>query len=171
MSSVLFLPDGSADWPRLVPICLMVVCVSALSSAYAAQYIYHLEPCILCLYQRIPYAFVGVLALAAILMPRGAGRSGLVTICIPILFVGAAVAFYHVGVEQHWWESAAGCGGALPEPMSVADFQASLQEKPEKSCDSVDWTLFGISMAVYNTAASLFLGFGTLYGLRRMSTR
>ncbi len=171
MSSVLFLPDGSADWPRLVPVTLMAACSVALSTAYTAQYVFDIEPCVLCLYQRIPYVLVGVLTLAAILMPRGSGRSTLVAICVPILFIGSAIAVYHVGVEQHWWVSAAGCGGSLPESMSTADFQASLLDKPEKSCDQLDWTLFGVSMATYNAAAYMVLGFATMFGLRRMRGR
>jgi disulfide bond formation protein DsbB len=171
MSSVLFIPDGSVDWPRFVPVALMAACVAALSTAYVAQYYFHIEPCILCLYQRIPYAFVAVLTLAAILMPRGPGRRTLVGLCIPLLFVGAGIAFYHVGVELHWWESAAGCGGSLPDAMSVADFQAALLDKPETSCDQLNWTFLGISMAAYNSAAYLVLGFATIVGLRRMRIR
>ncbi|MBT3556916.1 MAG: disulfide bond formation protein B [Rhodospirillales bacterium] len=171
MNSVLFIPDGSADWPRLVPVSLMMACLVALATAYTAQYVFHIEPCVLCLYQRVPYAFVSLLTLAAILMPRGSARRVLVGLCIPLLFIGSGIAFYHVGVEQHWWVSAAGCGGSLPGVMSVADLQASLLDKPAVSCDQLNWALFGISMAAYNSLAYLVLGFATLFGLKRMQTR
>ncbi|MBT7507288.1 MAG: hypothetical protein HN644_13510, partial [Rhodospirillales bacterium] len=55
--------------------------------------------------------------------------------------------------------------------MSVADLQASLLDKPAVSCDQLNWALFGISMAAYNSLAYLVLGFATLFGLKRMQTR
>jgi len=169
--SVLFLPDGSPDWPRLVPVLIVSACIGALSTAYTAQYAFDLEPCILCLYQRIPYALAGVIALAAIMMPRGVLRYVLVVLCVPVFLVSAGIAFYHVGVEQHWWTSAAGCGGSIPDVMSAADLQLGLLDTPQKSCDQLDWTLFGLSMATYNVVASLALAVATMVGSRRMGGR
>lgn len=171
MSEFLFHSDGRPDWARLTPFGVATACVAALGTAYTAQYVFGLEPCVLCLYQRIPYAVAGVLALAAILMPRGSGRLILMGICVPVFLIGAGIAFYHVGVEQHWWVSAAGCGGSVSSLASVADLQAGLMAPPIKACDDVDWTLFGLSMTVYNTAASLFLTIATAYGAKRMRSR
>jgi len=168
MSSFIFHQDGQPDWARLVPFCIAGACIAALGAAYTAQYGFDLEPCILCLYQRIPYAVAGVLALAAILMPRGTGRVILAGACAPIFLIGAGLAFYHVGVEQHWWVSVAGCGGSIASFSSASDLQAGLLAPPVKPCDAVDWTLFGLSMAVYNTAASLVLAVATAYGVSRM---
>jgi len=45
---------------------------------------------------------------------------------------------------------------------------------PPQACDQINWSLFGISMATYNTAVSLVLGAATLAGaqiLRRMGSR
>lgn len=171
MSDFLFHSDGRPDWARVTPFGVAAACVGALGTAYTAQYVFGLEPCILCLYQRIPYAIAGVLALAAILMPRGTGRIVLLAICVPVFLTGAGIAFYHVGVEQHWWVSAAGCGGEVSGLSTVADLQASLMAEPVKACDEVDWTLFGLSMTVYNVAASLILTAATAYGVKRMRSR
>ncbi len=166
--SLFFHPDGDPDWPRVVPFSIISVCIGALSIAYTAQYGFGLEPCILCLYQRVPYALASVIALAGIMMPRGRGRNILTGICIPVFITGAAIAFYHVGVEQHWWASAAGCGGTLAGDTSIADFQAALLAPPEKACDTIDWTLFGLSMTVYNVMIFGSLSAATYFGLRRM---
>lgn len=171
MSEFLFHADGRPDWARVTPFGVAAACVGALGTAYTAQYGFGLEPCILCLYQRIPYALAGVLALAAIMMPRGIGRTALLMLCVPVFLVGAGIAFYHVGVEQHWWASAAGCGGSVSAFTTTADLQASLLAKPEKACDDVDWTLFGLSMTVYNVAASLVLAAATAYGVKRIRSR
>jgi len=168
MNNFLFHTDGQPDWTRLTPFGVAFVCVGALGMAYTAQYQFGIDPCILCLYQRVPYAVAGVLALVAILMPRGTGRRVLLAICIPIFLIGAGVAFYHTGVEQNWWVSVAGCGGALATFSSAADLKANLLAPPVKACGDVDWTLFGLSMTVYNTAVYLGLAVATAYGIRHM---
>jgi disulfide bond formation protein DsbB len=41
--------------------------------------------------------------------------------------------------------------------MSLDDLKASIMAEPLKPCDSRDWVMFGLSITVYNTVASLFL--------------
>ena len=169
--SLLFHPDGRPNWPRVVPFSVITICIGALGVAYTAQYGFDIQPCILCLYQRVPYALGSVIALAAIMMPRGKERNILMSICVVVFLAGACLAFYHVGVEQHWWKSAAGCGGNLAGETSIADFQAALQQAPEKSCDTIDWTLFGLSMTVYNVALFSVLTIGTFMGRLKMAVK
>jgi len=146
---------------------ILAVSVGSLAMAFAAQYLFGLDPCILCLYQRIPYAVTVVLAAAALVAPpRGRLRPGLVALCAGVFFTGSALAFYHVGVEQHWWGSFAACGGELTTDLSLDDLKAQLTEGfiPSKPCDRVDWELFGLSLAGYNGIASLALGVACLAG-------
>ncbi|MBC8337480.1 MAG: disulfide bond formation protein B [Alphaproteobacteria bacterium] len=163
------------DLSRLVPFAIFAVSAAALANAYTAQYAFDVEPCILCLYQRIPYAVAGVLGLAALVLPRGdtenLWRSWAVMAAGLAFLIGAGIAFYHVGVEQHWWASAAGCGGGGVDngPATVEELQRMLRNiKPVKACDEVDWTLFGLSMATYNVPASLALAVGSFWGAARI---
>ncbi len=153
------------DMAVLVPFGIFAVSVAALANAYIAQYGLGLEPCILCLYQRVSYAVAGVLGLAALFVPGQKAR--LVTAAGVVFLVGAGIAFYHVGVEQHWWASAVACGasGGGREPATVEELRQLLEgAKPAKACDEVDWTLFGLSMATYNVGLSLALAFGSFLG-------
>lgn len=168
MSGFIFHPGGRPDWARLTPFGIIAACIGALGTAYTAQYGFGVEPCLLCLYQRIPYAVAGVLALAAIVMPRGRGRIALLALCLPVFLIGAGIAFYHTGVEQHWWASVAGCGGSLASVTSAADLLSGLSAPPPKACDEIDWALFGLSMTVYNTIIFLSLTLATAYGIKRM---
>jgi disulfide bond formation protein DsbB len=43
-----------------------------------------------------------------------------------------------------------------------------LQKKPVKSCGDIDWTLFGVSMATYNVAASLGFAAASLWVWRNL---
>lgn len=142
--------------PRLYPALLFLIGAGALAMAYTAQYGFGLEPCILCLYQRIPYAVVALLGAVGLAGPRW--LVPVFALAVLTFAGGGVLAFYHVGVEQHWWASVAGCGGGpTPATVSAADLLATLQTKQPKACDEVDWTILGVSMAGWNVL------FSTLY--------
>ena len=135
---------------------VMLASAGALGVALIAQYGYQLNPCELCSYQRIPYGSIilfGGFALAF----GGWDRAGIGYLFGIIFFIGAVLAFYHTGVEQHWWQSATSCGGGQPMPKNLAQLKVELTKIMPKACDNIDWTLFGFSMSVYNIAASLVL--------------
>ncbi len=142
--------------PRAASALLFAACAAALGTAYAAQYWGGLEPCPLCLYQRVPYAVAGALAGAALVARAPRGVALLLLLAAAAFLVNSGIAFYHVGVENHWWASAV-CADDAPAIASVEDLRRALSRPPPKPCDTVDWTLFGISMASYNMVASLGL--------------
>ncbi|MBL6958099.1 MAG: disulfide bond formation protein B [Rhodospirillales bacterium] len=152
--------------PLLIPLGILAASVGALGSAYTAQYGFDLEPCILCLYQRVPFLVTGLLALVALRVQPGSTKTVFVGLAGVVFLVGAGIAAYQVGVEQHWWAS--GCSGGLPENLSIADMKQILTQKQPKPCDDVDWTLFGVSMATYNVFYSGLLGLGSLAAAYRM---
>jgi len=152
------------DNTRLYPALLVLVGAVALGTAYTAQFGFGLDPCVLCLYQRVPFAIAIMLGLAGLWRPQWLGM--IFTLAVAAFAINGAVAVYHVGVEQHWWVSAVGCGGKLPTQISTADLFASLDKKPAKSCDAVDWTMFGVSMAGWNILFSSGLALASAYVLR-----
>jgi disulfide bond formation protein DsbB len=160
---------------RSIPLAIVLACLGALAFAYIGQYGFGLAPCILCLYERIPYALAaGAALLAAVLPLNGSARAVLVGLCGVIFLGSAGLAFYHVGVEEHWWAAITGCGGQPATNFTVEDLQASLRRPAVKSCDQVDWRLFGISLAGYNVMLSVVLAIGSFWGagfLRRGAIR
>lgn len=155
---------------RLVPLAILAVCVAALGGALFLEHVLDVRPCILCLWQRVPFAVAGALAAFALLpgLPVGA-RRGLVAVCGLVFLVNMGIAAFHVGVEQHWWEGTAQCsapaGGA---PQSLAEMRAALESPPQLArCDEVGWSLFGISLPGYNVVLSLVLGAASLWAARR----
>jgi disulfide bond formation protein DsbB len=149
-------------WPSHLPKLLVLAGVGPLAIAYYSQFFQGAEPCILCLYQRVPFALVIILGSIGWYRPSLAPAVGFIA---GILFLtGMSIAIYHVGVEQQWWISS--CGGELPEAVSAADFMKQLTVKAPKACDELDWTLFGISMATYNVVYSMALGAASIAGAR-----
>ncbi len=167
-------PDG-ASLERLIPLALIAVGVGGLATALIAQHVFGLEPCVLCIYQRVPYVAVAVLGGLALVVPGIRARQVLMGIAAAVFLVGAGIAFYHVGVEEHWWETAIpGCAAPdatafLDTDLSPEELQRQLAAKPPKPCDEVDRRLFGLSMAGFNTIGSLALAAATLFGLRHMT--
>jgi disulfide bond formation protein DsbB len=143
---------------RLSPALILLACAGALGAALTTQYGFGLPPCILCIYQRIPYVAAGLLAAGALVPwvpPRV--RSALIALCAAAFAVDCAIAVFHVGVEQHWWTGLAACTGGGAEAQTVESLKAMLAGPPPVRCDQIPWELFGVSMAGYNALYALCL--------------
>ena len=156
--------------PTLASVLVLAASAAVLGTALASQYWGGLVPCPLCLTQRIPYwVAIGLSGTAAIGSLMRAGVSmirlcrALLALCALAFVIGAGVALFHVGVEQHWW-SAGACTDRLGDAKTVEELREALLRTPVARCDEIAWSLFGISMAGYNAvvftglaAASLIL--------------
>jgi disulfide bond formation protein DsbB len=152
---------------RLLLIGIVAVSVLSLGVAFVGEHAFGIQPCILCLYQRIPYIVTALVAGAAAVLPISPGsRRGTLGLCGIVFAAGAALAFYSVGVEEHWWAGIAGCEGTAPPILSIEDLQAELaQPSGLRACDEDVWRLFGLSLAAYNAMAQVVVAAGCLVGL------
>ena len=156
--------------PRHLALAIVAASAVILSMAYISQYGFGLKPCILCLYQRGPYALNIALGVLALLATFRYPRLAILLIYISALsfFTGAVIAGFHVGVEQEWWKGLPACGGDIvPQNVSIEELRRSLTHQEIVRCDKPAWVLFGISMAGYNFAISLALTFSVIYMLRK----
>ena len=144
----------------------MLASASALVTALIAQYGFGLAPCVLCSYQRIPYAAVLVFGLCAIAIGQWDHR-GVASALGGVFLASAALAFYHNGVEQQWWTAATSCGGGGALPSSVLDLKLALSEGTmPRACNEISWSLFGLSITVYNIILSLALAASCFWSIR-----
>ncbi len=143
--------------PRLPALILALVSAGVLAAALVFQYGFGYQPCILCIWQRWPYVAVLVFFVATQVFRqwRGVGDALLVASGLALL-TNAGIAFYHVGVEFHWWAGTAGCGSP-GVALTLAELRAQVMQAAVVHCDEIQWTLFGISMAGYNVMISLVL--------------
>ena len=145
--------------PNFILMLLASISIFTLSFALISQYGFGLYPCEFCLYQRIPYAVVIVLAFFGIMATKMMGpQYGAfnITLCGIALLINCGLAFYHLGIEQQWWIS--GCSTPDFSGMSMDEISTALNNAPNVRCDEIAWQLFGISMAGYNIIICLFLG-------------
>ena len=140
---------------RTILTVILGISVTVLGGSLVMQLGFGLEPCILCLYQRLPYGAAAILAAVAFFLPAH-WRHGVVAACGAGFGMNGALAFYHVGIENHWWEAAA-CLGDAGGTFSLAEMHAALERPVAVPCDVVQWTLFGLSLSGYNGLLSLGL--------------
>ncbi len=147
----------------LVAAGLIGVPAALLGGALAFQYIGGIAPCDMCMWQR--WALVAALAIAT--LATIAGRLRLLLIVAALAVLGdAAIAMFHAGVEQHWWEGITTCT-APPVSGSAADVMTQIMAAPLVRCDAIAWSLFGLSMAGWNALIAMVTGVWALWLLRR----
>lgn len=156
--------------PQRAALILLIVSAGALAFAYVAQYGFDLQPCALCLWQRWPFIAALPLAALVLLLGRAAGAqatAGILVLLALLFAANVAIAFFHVGVEQHWWAGTEACTGSLDAGGSVEDLKRQIMEAPLVRCDEVAWSFLGLSMAGWNMFLSLGLLLLSLWGARQ----
>ena len=122
-----------------------------LLGAFAFQYIGDLPPCKMCIWQRWPHGIAIFLGLLLYGLPvRPVASLGFL-----VVLVGAGIAFFHAGVEQHWWEGPSTCTSGSVAGMSATDLLDQIMNAPLVRCDEIPWSLLGLSMAAWNGVISL----------------
>ncbi len=127
-------------------------------AALLAQYWGGLVPCELCLYQRWPYyAVIALMALTLAIGRRGISRVALALAAL-IFIAGAGLAFYHLGVEQHWFAGPTACTGGGLAGGSIDEIRRRLLATPVARCDVAQWSVMGVDPLVSgNLVVSLVL--------------
>jgi len=157
--------------PRILPALLALACLAALGTALLAQYWGGLYPCVLCIYQRYAYGAAFAAAVLALILAGSAVGRRLALIGTGLAFAaGSAIAVFHVGVEQKWWQGTAACHAPqLPANATAQQIRDILLNQPFAPCDVVPWELFGISMAGFNVLASALLAALSLWAAFRLT--
>ncbi|MDP9126917.1 MAG: disulfide bond formation protein B [Pseudomonadota bacterium] len=138
---------------------ILAASVGALIFAFILQYGFDVHPCVLCLWQRVPFGLTSALAVTALIWrPYRAHARVLIGLCAALFFVNAGLAFFHTGVEQHWWAGTSGCAVPPLHAASVEDLRARIMNAVLGHCDQISWTFLGLSMANWNIPFSLALG-------------
>lgn len=144
--------------PRRYPVFVLAASALVLGGALISQYWGGLAPCELCLMQRWPWVAAIAIALIAILVDSESLLSWLALVLTAVFAVGVAFAFYHVGVERHWFAGPSACTGAATAADTVEALKARILGQMPVRCDEPAWSLWGISLAGWNLLASLGMG-------------
>lgn len=158
--------------PRICFLVGFLFCLALLITAIIFQFAGGLEPCPLCISQRIMVLVVALVLLVAVLHnPRTAAGIRIYAIAGGIAALGGAgVSARHVWLQLLPADQVPACGPGLSYmldnfPLSET-FKAMLSGTGD--CAKVDWTLLGLSMPVW--VLLCFLGLATLSILQWWNT-
>ncbi|MFZ2508033.1 MAG: disulfide bond formation protein B [Steroidobacteraceae bacterium] len=155
----------SANWLGLV------ACTLALAFAFYSQYVLGLQPCHLCIFQRVTVAALGAAFLLAALYSRstltGALHAGLIGIAG---LATMATAGRHVWIQMQPPGSVAACGADLDFMLKVFPLTEVVLKvfRAGGECARIDFTLLGLSMPGWVFVFALFVTAGGVWiNLRR----
>ena len=136
-------------------IIIFAVISLAIISALIIQYWLGHEPCKLCLYQRIPY-FLAILLIIKIFFFKKYEKITL--LILSLIFIGStALAFYHFGIEQGFFNESLACTAPdVSKTLSKEQLMVLLKQN-SVSCKDASFKILGLSLAAINTIFSLFL--------------
>ena len=134
---------------------ILVFTSLVLVSAFIIEHQLGHEPCKLCLYERIPY-FLSMLLIIKILFIKKYERVTLLILFL-IFISSAALAFYHFGIEEGFFNESLACtSGDLSKMLSKEELLEQLKQN-SISCKDVSLKILGLSLAAINTIFSLIL--------------
>ena len=156
---------------RLPNLAGFVLCVALLAYALYTQFHLGLEPCPLCIFQRVGIALTGIVfLLAALQHPRRWGRTVYAVLIAVAALATAAVAARHLYVQQLPPGSLPSCGAPLGVLIKFTPFFELIRKVLSGSgeCGQVNWRFLGLAMPGWVLLWSLGLAaLGLRANLRR----
>lgn len=148
-----------------------VACFALIAFAIYSQFAWGLEPCPLCIFQRIAFAALGlVMLLAGLHAPRGAGGRGTWSVlAFAAAAVGIGIAGRHVWLQMFPPEIPA-CGAPFAFMRETMDTPSLIRQvlTGTGDCGTIDWTFLGLSMPWWSLIWFVLLAAWALHaGLRR----
>jgi len=140
---------------KIFLIFILIFSSLILFSAYIIEYKLGHAACKLCLYERIPY-FISISLILVILFINKYEKIILLILSF-VFFVGAAIAFYHFGIEQGFFDESLVC---ITENLTGTLSKEKLLEQLKQnsiSCKNVSFRILGFSLATINSIYSIIL--------------
>ena len=132
-------------------VIILVLSLIPLVVAYISEYFFEIQPCKLCIYQRIPYiiiAIIGVIDLTK-LFKKLSNKITNITIEI-LLIVNFSISVFHYGIEKRFFKFQSGCVNNLTNAGNFEDYKKMLANQDYVLCDQVSYEFLGVSMNIWN---------------------
>lgn len=148
---------------RLFFILLLMIGTSAILFAFFVEFILGFMPCILCIYQRIPYFVLIASSLCGLLIKLNPLLIGYFIILTMVS--SSMLAGYHTAIERGLIAPSAKCYNPVtfPPNISAAKIMEILDKQPIASCTKPAFKLLGLSMTEWNLLYSIFWSILCIY--------
>lgn len=147
--------------PRQANLAGFVACAGLMAYALFAQYGLQLEPCPLCVFQRVAVIVLGLLFLVAALHDPGpVGRRVYGALQALVAAAGAGVAARHVWLQNLPADQVPACGPGLDFMMDAFGIGEVVRMVLSGSgeCADISWSFLGLSMPAWVLVACVVLG-------------
>ncbi len=148
---------SSRAWFAIIAVC----CAGLLGFAFYQQYRAFMDPCPLCIFQRVAFLLMGLVALlAALHNPRRTGQRVYASVIVVSAVLGALVAGRHLWLQSLPPDQVPECGPGLNyllENFPLTDVLSTVL-LGSGSCAEVHWRLLGFSMPGWTLFWYLVLG-------------
>jgi disulfide bond formation protein DsbB len=146
----------------------------SLGVAFAADILYKIRPCHLCIYLRYIYWVILSFSVLRLKWPFNAGlKWGQFFVIIGAL----ALSGFHAGVEKKWWDAPSICSNpvlandsnkvGMTVQQRIAMIRRNIESAELVRCDHVNWRILGISATIWNTLALAGVAFLLFFANRR----
>jgi protein dithiol:quinone oxidoreductase len=143
------------------------VCAAMLAYAYHVQYQLRIEPCPLCIFQRIGTAILGlILLLAGLHHPRRLGAHVYSALLAIASLATAGIAVRHLWIQHLPAGAVPACGASLQFLLKIFSLTEVITKVLTGSgeCHEINWSVLGLSMPAWVALAALGLGALGVYG-------
>ncbi|MCE9633035.1 MAG: disulfide bond formation protein B [Methylophilales bacterium] len=131
---------------------------------------FNLDPCPLCISQRIAFMGLGVMfLLAALHNPQKLARKIYAALQVIAALIGAGIASRHIWIQANPDKVMSECGAGFDYLIHTFPASRAMQLifKGTGECSEIGWTLFGFTIPQMSLAAFVILGFFAIMLLRR----
>ena len=139
---------------RFVSVLLVLTSIIGLSFALYLEHVKGLEPCPLCIFQRVGLIGMGLVALIALIHNPISNFFKRFYALLATLSIGwsVGVAARHVWIQHLPADQVPSCGPGLNYLVDALPMQAVLKEVLSGSgeCAAIDWTFLGQSLPVWS---------------------
>jgi protein dithiol:quinone oxidoreductase len=162
------------DWPmtrRAINLAGFLACAGLMAYALYAEHGLLLEPCPLCVFQRVAVIVLGAFfLLAALHNPAGRGRIVHAFLIGLAAASGAAIAAWHVRLQNLPPDQVPACGPGFDYIIDSFPLAEALRLifTGSGECATIDWSFLGLSMPAWVLIALIAIGVaGVSNNLRR----
>ncbi|MFN7038519.1 MAG: disulfide bond formation protein B [Alphaproteobacteria bacterium] len=136
----------------------ILVSILILSGAYFIEYGLGQKPCILCLYQRIPYYIIILISFLGI---KFKNHKNFFHLFISLIFFTSFIlASYHSGVEQGIFSGLKGCQSNLSKvAYDITELKEAIFANNQPTCTHADFKILSISLAGWNAIISIIFAY------------
>jgi len=145
---------------------IALVTAGLMAYAFYAEHVLGLEPCPLCMFQRVAMALVGsICLLAAIHGARGVGIRVYATLAFIAAALGAAISGRHVWLQSLPKDQLPSCAPPMDFMWDNMPFGAMLKTIMMTSgeCANIDWEFLGLSMPAWTLVCFVLMVLVMLY--------